>query len=65
VIPLSATTFFVKSGIMQRNAGGRRWAVLAVLPIGERQGAEAECRFSRKRHGKVTEIVYIYTKYMI
>ncbi|MDE6139404.1 MAG: hypothetical protein K2F95_00410, partial [Alistipes sp.] len=33
---------------MQRNAGAKRWDVLDVLPIAERQGAEAECCFSRK-----------------
>ena len=38
-----------KSAWNERNAGARRWAVLGVLPIAERQGAAVECRFSRKK----------------
>ena len=50
--PSTTNSFFVKSGIIQRDDGARRWAVLDVLPIAKRRGAAVECRFSRKKSRK-------------
>jgi len=41
--------FFVKMPQMQLSDRAKRWAVLSVLPIGERRGEEAGAVFSRKR----------------